>query len=175
MLPMIISYGVYAGLLVGVPSFAVAVALNDHPPERYGMVIGFATMLLALTIVFAGVKRHRDRDSGGVIGFLPALGLGISLVATLFYVLAWEAALLVTGMDFAGDCARYSIDRARAGGASAAELARLSAEIAQFKVQYADPLYRLPMTFTEMVPVGVLVLLVCAALLRNPRFLPARG
>ena len=43
-----------------------------------------------------------------------------------------------------------------------------------FKVQYADPMFRLPMTFVEIFPVGVLVSLVSAGLLRNGRFLPAR-
>ena len=44
----------------------------------------------------------------------------------------------------------------------------------QFKVQYANPLFRLPMTFIEIFPVGVLVSLFAAALLRNPRFMAAR-
>jgi hypothetical protein len=39
---------------------------------------------------------------------------------------------------------------------------------------YDNPLYRLPMTFAEIFPVGLLVTLVSAVLLRNPRFLPAR-
>ena len=43
-----------------------------------------------------------------------------------------------------------------------------------FKIQYADPLFRLPMTFVEIFPVGVLVSLISAGLLRNRRFLPAR-
>jgi hypothetical protein len=44
----------------------------------------------------------------------------------------------------------------------------------QFRVRYADPLYRLAMTFAEIFPVGALVSLVSAGLLRNPRFLPLR-
>jgi hypothetical protein len=44
-----------------------------------------------------------------------------------------------------------------------------------FKRQYANPLFRLPMTFAEIFPVGVLVSLVSAAILRNPRVLPARA
>ncbi len=43
-----------------------------------------------------------------------------------------------------------------------------------FKAQYANPLFRLPMTFIEIFPVGVLVSLISAAILRNPRVLPAR-
>ena len=43
------------------------------------------------------------------------------------------------------------------------------------RTQYANPLFRLPMTFIEIFPVGLLVALVSAALLRNPSFLPARS
>ena len=53
-------------------------------------------------------------------------------------------------------------------------LAQVVAEMERFKANYANPLYRLPMTFSEIFPVGILVSLVTAALLRNRRFLPAR-
>ncbi|MFZ2752698.1 MAG: hypothetical protein WAZ48_04545 [Lysobacteraceae bacterium] len=43
-----------------------------------------------------------------------------------------------------------------------------------FKTQYANPLFRMPMTFTEIFPPGVLVSLNGAGLLRKPGFLPAR-
>lgn len=38
----------------------------------------------------------------------------------------------------------------------------------RFKVEYADPLFRLPMTFTEIFPVGAAqaAMLFCAALVR---------
>ena len=39
---------------------------------------------------------------------------------------------------------------------------------------YANPLYRLPITFVEIFPIGVLISLISAVLLRNSRFLPAR-
>ena len=46
--------------------------------------------------------------------------------------------------------------------------------MAEFRASYADPLYRLPMTFAEIFPVGLLISLVSAAALRNPRVLPRR-
>lgn len=176
MLKKIISFGSLAGIVVGVPLFAMAVAMNGQPPPSYGVALGYATMLIALTAVFVAIKRHRDVDLGGVIRFWPAfsLGLGISLVASLCYVVAWEAALAVTGMDFAGDYAKLLIEQQRAQGVSGEALARFTAEMQQFTVQYANPLYRLPMTFAEIFPVGVLVSLISAALLRNSRFLAAR-
>ena len=173
----ILIFGLIAGLIVGLASFTVTVAMAGQPPPlEYGMLFGYTSMLVALSLVFVGIKRHRDLDLGGVIRFWPALGmgLGISFIASLFYVLAWEAALAVTGMNFIDEYARFLIDQQKAQGASAAALAKLSAEMEQFKLQYANPLFRLPMTFAEMFPVGVLVSAVAAGLLRNPRFLAAR-
>jgi Protein of unknown function (DUF4199) len=111
-----------------------------------------------------------------VIRFWPAfaMGLGISLVAGVFYVLAWEAALAVTGMDYGAEFAGHMIEQQKAAGVSAAELAKYVAEMERFKTQYANPLYRMPMTFTEIFPVGVLVSLISAGLLRKPGFLSAR-
>ena len=49
------------------------------------------------------------------------------------------------------------------------------ADAEAFAVMYRNPLYRMPMTFVEMFPVGVLVSLITAAVLRNPRVLPSRA
>ncbi len=177
MLPIILRYGLIAALIVGGALFSISLAFNGVPPMSYGMALGYLTMLIALSAVFVGIKRYRDRDHGGVIRFWPAfgMGLGISLIAALGYVLAWEAALAVIDIDFPETFANAMIERQKAKGIDAAALAKLTADMARFKIQYANPLYRLPMTFAEIFPVGVLVSLVSAALLRNSRFLPARG
>lgn len=175
MLKKILTYGLIAGLLSGGPLFAITVTLRGSPPP-YGVVLGYLTMLVALSFVFIAIKRQRDVQGGGVIRFWPAfgLGLGISAVAAVLYVVAWEAALAVTGVDFAAEYTKMLLAEKRAGGATDAELAELAAQMESFRVQYANPLFRLPMTFAEIFPVGLLVSLVSAALLRNPRFLPAR-
>jgi hypothetical protein len=83
------------------------------------------------------------------------------------------AALAVTGMDFAGDYAQLLTEQKRAAAMAGAELDEFIAGIETFMQQYANLLYRNPMTLTEIFPVGVLVSLVSAALLRNSRFIPA--
>ena len=55
--------------------------------------------------------------------------------------------------------------------------AALQAEIesmSELRAQYADPLFRLPMTFLEIFPVGLVVALGSAAVLRNSKVLPAQ-
>jgi hypothetical protein len=176
MFRLIWSYGAVAGVIVGVPLSIFVVATNGHSTGPYDLIIGYLTMLIALSAVFVAIKRHRDADLGGVIRFWPAfgLGLGISCVAGVIYVLAWEAAQAVTHMDFASGYAKHMIEQQKAKGVTGEALARFTAEMEQFKVDYANPLYRLPMTFAEIFPVGVVVSLVSAGLLCNTRFLPSR-
>jgi hypothetical protein len=176
MVRTIMSFGALAGLLVGAPMLGIMIATGGTPPLEYGMLVGYATMLIALSTVFVAIKRQRDLGGGGVIRFWPAfgLGLGISAVAGLFYVIAWEAALAITQADFIGAYTDTLVAQERAKGAGPAAIAQLKAEMEAFKVSYANPLFRMPMTFAEIFPVGVLVSLVSAGLLRNPRFLPAR-
>lgn len=176
MLRKTLIFGLAAGLLAGLP--VSIVALTFKGPQAHGvggMIFGYLVMLAALSLVFIAVKRHRDGEGGGVIGFLPALGLGlgVSLVAGLIYAVCWETALAIGHIDFATAYAREQIEARRAAGASAQEIARVSAEMAAFQAQYANPVFRLGMTFLEIFPVGVLASVVSAALLRNRRFLPA--
>ena len=176
MFAMMLRYGAVAGLIVGVPLFGMTVALNGQPPLKYGLALGYLIMLIALSAVFVAIKRRRDADLGGVIRFWPALalGLGISVVAGVLYVAAWEAALAVTHLDFADSYAKAVIAQQQARGVSGEALARLVADMDRFKAQYANPLYRTAMTFAEIFPVGVLVSVLSAGLLRNSRFLPRR-
>lgn len=170
-------YGVIAGLVVGIPLFIITVGFHGQSeggPLNY--LIGYGTMLVALSAIFLAIKRYRDESLGGVIRFWPALGigLGISFIAGIFYVAFWEAAVAVAHMDFATAYSNSVIAQEKAKGVTRAALAQVEAQMEQFKAQYANPLYRWPMTFIEIFPVGVLISLISAALLQNRRFLPLR-
>lgn len=138
---------------------------------------GYLVMIVALSMIFVGVKRYRDNERGGVIKFLPAfgLGLGIAAVAGVIYVVVWEGYLAASGYHFMDSYVAGIIAAKKAQGLSGAALA---AEIAKFdalKAQYANPLFRVPMTFLEIFPVGFIIALISAAVLRFSRVLPARA
>ena len=57
---------------------------------------------------------------------------------------------------------------------SGEELAAYEAKMQGFADMYANPLYRIPITMLELFPVGVIVSLISALLLRNSRFLAHR-
>jgi hypothetical protein len=171
----ILTFGLIGGLIAGAALSFSTIYMSHHTPQSWSMAIGYLMMLVALSTVFIAIKRQRDIEQGGVIRFWPALamGLGISVIASLIYVIAWEAAQALAHYDFAGDYGRAMVEHARAKG-DAAALAKATAQAEQFKAQYANPLYRWPMTFVEIFPVGALVSLISATLLRNSRFMPVQ-
>jgi hypothetical protein len=173
MLQKIIIYGLIAGVFVGAVMFAVTVVPALSVPAAWSMAFGYLNMLVALSAVFIAIKKYRDVDLGGVIGFWRAfaLGLGVSIVAGVLYVVAWEAALAYLHLDFGAVYANSLIKAQEAKGVTGQAMADFTMQMEQFKANYAKPLYRYGMTFTEIFPVGVLVSLISAALLRNPRFL----
>lgn len=178
MLRIILLYGLPGAIIVGAPLLWGMLSFdpsNGSMPEN-GAIIGYATMLVALTGVFLGVKHYRDKVRGGVIKFLPALGMGlaISAVASLGWVIAWEISLAVTKFDFVATYYGAMIEQARASGATPEKIEQLTKEGQDFAAMYANPLIRMAITFVEMFPIGVVISLISAALLRNSRFLPAR-
>jgi hypothetical protein len=171
---LILVYGSIAGM-IAIASILLSMSATGHGAA--GLVVGYLSMLIGLSLVFVGVKKYRDEQLGGVIRLSTALGVGfgISLVATLFYALGWEVYLYATGYRFIPDYIASVLAAKRAAGASAAEIASLTAEMQTYAKAYANPVQRLLMTMSEIAPVAIVVTLISATLLRKPNFMPARA
>src|SRR5687768_7434219 len=67
-----------------------------------GMFFGYASMLIAFSMIFFGVKRFRDRHQGGVISFGKAFQIGIliTVIASVMYALTWEVCYNTFASDF---------------------------------------------------------------------------
>lgn len=166
-------YGAIAGtIVVAFSGVALATGVLGHSSSP---LLGYLIMLVALTMIFIGVKRYRDVECGGTVRFVRALavGLAIALVAAFFYIIGWEIYFATAGQDFVADYSRMAIEEMRRDGAGPGEIEAAAAQMAAFAEQYRNPLFRVPMTFVEIFPVGLIVALVSAALLRNPRMMPA--
>ncbi|MGV3731468.1 MAG: DUF4199 domain-containing protein [Sphingopyxis sp.] len=166
-------YGAIAGVIVAIGMFINMNFIASH--GAMGMVAGYLSMLVALIFVFVGVKRYRDVDLGGVIGFWKALGvgLGIGLVASVFYILGWELYMWQTGGTYLTDYIARTVEDMRAAGTPAAEIAKFSADMGAMAERYKNPLFRMALTLTEILPVALLVSIVSGALLRRSSFMPA--
>jgi len=175
---IIFLFGTFAGLIVIGGMIAVIATSGGHPDmSSNSLLVGYLIMVVGLSMIFFAVKRYRDQDLGGVIKFLPAflMGVGISVVAGVIYVLVWEVYLAATNFAYVDAMAKAMVEAARAEGATGEALNAAIKQSEDFKVQYHNPLFRLPMTFVEIFPVGLLIALISAALLRNPKVLPDRA
>jgi len=169
-------YGGIAGAIaVAVIGATIALDLSSHGTGS--VFFGYLVMLLAMSLIFVGVKRYRDVECGGVVRFGRAfgLGLGMAAVAGAIYVIGWEIYLAASGYDFMAAYTESIISGMRAEGAGQAAIDAKLAEMRELSVSYRNPLFRIPITFIEIFPVGLMVSIVSAALLRNPKLLPARS
>jgi hypothetical protein len=172
----VLTYGLLSGFVIILVLIA-GLLLGGQEGVFATAVFGYLVMLVAMTFIFVGVKRYRDVELGGVVKFgrAFALGLGIALVAGAVYVLVWEAYLALTDYAFIDQYIDGALRAKKKEGVTAEALAAYRQEMETMRVQYANPLIRLPMTFLEVFPVGLLVAILSAALLRKPNLFPARA
>ncbi len=126
-------------------------------------------MVLSFLLVFFGVRPYRDTVAAGTISFGKAfqVGLLISLVTCAMYVIAWEIVYFNFVPDFLDQYSAHSLAKMRAAGESEAAIQAATEEMAQFAKLYANPLFNVGITFMEVFPVGLIMTLISAAILRR--------
>jgi hypothetical protein len=167
---VVLIFGLLAGAVLSVMMVIQAAFIDEIGFDR-GEIIGYTTMILAFLMVFFGIRSYRDNIYGGAITFWQAvrIGLLITLVASVCYVTTWEVIYYWFAPDFVEKYGAYVIEQARQAGATEQELAAKTAEMARFREMYKNPLINAGMTLLEVFPVGLVVTLISAAILRRDR------
>jgi hypothetical protein len=135
----------------------------------YGMLIGFSTMLISLSLIFVAIKSYRDEHQNGVITFGKAFQIGIliTLITSFMYATTWEIYFNTIGSDFMEWYAKAQLDKLVAKNASEVEINEMKTSLEEMAVAYQNPLLRYSMTLTEIFPVGLIITLISAGLLRK--------
>jgi Protein of unknown function (DUF4199) len=168
-------YGTIAGVIMGAMFFITAPLWDNGTLNMdNGMVVGYTTMVIALSMVFFGVKSYRDNHQNGVITFGHAFKVGIliTVVASLLYALSWEAAYHTVSKGFSEEWTKSYVEKMKAKATNEAEVQAAIAEAENNKAMYENPLFRFPITLMEVFPVGLIMALITAGLLRKKEFLP---
>ncbi len=171
---IVIIYGLIAGLIVGslmlltMPLWKSGVLNFDN-----GELVGYTTMVIALSMVFFGIKSFRDNYNNGTVTFWNAckVGILITLIASVMYALAWEISYANMGEEFTQKMTDHYFNELKTKGASEQELKKAKEDWASFSEMYKNPLIRFGVTLTEIFPVGLVITLLSAGLLRNKKFL----
>lgn len=160
----LISGGVMAAFMVATVPF-----VGDHGIAD--ALVGYAGMVAAFLLVYFGVRSYRDNVLGGTISFGRAFsaGLLIAVISSLCYVATWEVIYYKFMPDFYAKYGQSQVERARKSGKSETEVAKVRAEMDTMVRRVENPLFVTVATFAEPIPVGLVVALVSAGLLRRKR------
>ena len=97
----IVIYGLIAGAIVSILMLSTVNYLSHcegNVNYDTSMLIGYASMLIAFSLVFVGIRNYRDKFNEGIISFGKAFKIGtmIVLIASTIYVIAWLIAVSYT-------------------------------------------------------------------------------
>jgi len=139
-----------------------------------GEYFGYGSMLVALSMVFFGIKSFRDNQTGKSIGFWKGaqVGILITLLASFVYAAGWEVYMQISPQNnFIEKYTEHYMGKLKEKGASQEEIDKTTSEMASMQEMYKNPIIRFGMTLMEILPVGIIVTLVSAAILRKKEVL----
>ena len=160
------TFGLIAGVLVSA-MMAATLPFQDENGFNHSLFVGYAVMVLAFLLIYFGVRSYRDNVGNGRVGFGRALAVGalIGVIASVCYVATWEVMYFKFMPDFMTRYGAHELEKARAEGASEAELVQKKIELDDFERKYQNPAINAAYTFLEPLPVALVVALVSAGVL----------
>lgn len=136
-----------------------------------GEILGYTGLVLSALFIFFGVRSYRENVGGGRLTFGRgfAVGILITLISSACYVGSWEVVYFKLMPGFGEKYAAHMEERAKASGASQQKIDEKVWEARQFKQMYDNPVNNVALTFMEVFPVGLVVTLASAGILRKVR------
>ena len=165
----VLTFGLISGVISSLMMMATLPFMHKIGFNK-GLVIGYTAIVLSFLLVFFGIRSYRDNVGNGQITFTKAFAVGISitLISCVFYVVTWEILYFnFLPRDFMDKYGAQTIERLKASGASPAAVQVKVQQQKKFKEQYENPLFNSLMTFIEPFPIGLAITLFSAAVLRK--------
>ena len=181
-------------------ALVIAPALKQalHTSSEYEACVATGTigLLIPLNTMFAGLSAIVDRESGAQRELLAApiprrllvfgnlavafaitalqIGVLITLIAGVMYELSWEISMSQMSDDFIAQAFEHQFTEMKANGATDADIQLAREKNEQFLTYYRIfPIRFLITIMVELFPVGLVISIITAALLRKKEFLPA--
>ena len=164
----ILTFGLISGAISSLV-MVVVVPFADRIGFDRGPVIGYTSIVLSFLLGFFGIRSYRDNISNGQITFLKAFAVGISItvISCICYVATWEVIYYNFLPDFWDKYGAHLVEKLRASGASPAAVQAKLEEVKRYKELYKNPLLNAVLTFIEPFPIGLVITLISALVLRR--------
>lgn len=165
---IILTYGIVSGALISILMATSVLMFKDGTDFNDNMIFGIIIMIVALLIAFLAVWKFRKVDNEKYNykrAFL--VGLGVSFISSLMYVLTWEVVYNFYFPDFMEKYSEYCVKQLADSGASADAVTAKQTEMANQATMYKHTWYRMLLTFAEVFPLGVVASLVAPLIFRK--------
>jgi Protein of unknown function (DUF4199) len=164
------TFGLISGAVISA-EMLILLPFHDAIGFDRGYVVGYTTMVVAFLFIYFGVRSYRDNVGNGSVSFGRALAVGslIAIVSSVCYTATWEVVYYTVQPDFTAKYQAYEISKLKASGASQTEVDRRTADLQRFAEMYKNPAVNAAVTLVEPLPVGLVIALVSAGVLRRRR------
>jgi len=176
----VLTFGILSGLIIAALVWTTA-TLADRDAIAFERldIVGYASMLIALTMVFFGIKSYRDKVGKGTITFWKGVQVGflISLISAFLY---WGGAISygIVNPNFEANFIRkftdLKVNKPAEQGAPQAQIDKAKSEVEMMQTLFKNPVLFFLVCLMEMLPVGIVVTLISAALMRRRELLPVQ-
>jgi hypothetical protein len=164
----VLTFGLISGFIISV-LMGGSLIFADKIGSGHSMVLGYTIMVASFLLIYFGIRSYRDNTLPGQISFGRAFACGIliTLISTVCYVVMWEVLYFNFMPHFMDSYFAAQINKVQAAGLDSATTAAQVAAIHHSQQLYQNPLINIAYTFMEPLPVGLLITLISAALLRR--------
>ena len=164
----ILTFGTISGFLCALLMVAT-VPFADRIGFDRSMIVGYTTMVASFMLVYFGIRSYRDNIGTGQITFARAfvIGIGITTITCIFYVATWEILYFNFLPGFIEKYSAHVVEKARAAGESPAALQAKLENMKRTSELYNNLFFNAAITFIEPFPVGLLMTLISAGVLRR--------
>lgn len=130
------------------------------------LVIGWATIILSAVFIFVGIRSYRENYNNGVITFGKAFQVGIliTLIGALMYVIAWEIIYFNFMHDMMDNYFAAELEKVKASGASEE---KINETINMATLYKTNPLVNAAWTIMEPITVTVPMTLIAALIMKR--------
>ena len=164
----VLTFGLISGAMISVLMSASLVFAN-RLGSSHSMLLGYTMMVASFLLIYFGIRSYRDDSLAGQISFGRAFACGIliTLITTACYVATWEILYFNFMPHFMDSYFAAQIHKIQAAGLDPATTAARVAAIQHSQQSYQNPLVNILYTCMEPLPVGLVITLISAAILRR--------
>ncbi len=165
----VLKFGLLSGLLLTAFMWATIPFMDAETDLGNSELIGYAGMLVSFSAIFIGIVQYRNQEPDGLISFGKAFKVGflIALLASTLYVLSWMIMSTFVLPNFMTDYAAQMSEQLANSGLSAEELEIQLASLESWMEYYKNPFFKFFFTYIEILPLGTLVSLIAALILKK--------